>query len=101
MGLTIVEELGLEHEPHLTSGLHHFLNDLVEFRGEGAKDRYHHNVVQPSPIDGWINDVGEDVVIQGISTKHEVMLPLVVGRRGFQNDRDHWSYVLDAGSLRV
>jgi hypothetical protein len=33
--------------------------------------------------------------------KHEVVLPFVVGRRGFQNDRDHRSYVLEADSLRM
>jgi hypothetical protein len=100
--LTVAEEMSLEREPRLASCLRQFLNDLVEFGGEGAKDPYHHNVVQPSPIGGWIGDVGEDVVIEGISTKHEkheVALPLVVGRRGFQNDRDHRLYVLDVDSL--
>jgi hypothetical protein len=33
--------------------------------------------------------------------KHEVAPPLVVGRRGFQNDHDHPSYILEAGSLRM
>jgi hypothetical protein len=44
------------------------------------------------------------VVIQGISPKHEkheVAPPLVVGRRGFENDHDHRSYIFDAGSLRM
>jgi hypothetical protein len=31
--------------------------------------------------------------------KNEVVPPLVVGRQGFQNDRDHRSYVLKVGSL--
>jgi hypothetical protein len=76
----------------------------VEFRGEGVEDPCHHDVVQSGPINGWISGVGEDVVIQGVSTKyekHEVALPLVVGLQGFQNDRDHRSYVLDAGNLCV
>jgi hypothetical protein len=37
------------------------------------------------------------MVIEGIAMKHEkhdVAPPLVVGRRGFQNDHDHRSYVL-------
>jgi hypothetical protein len=33
--------------------------------------------------------------------KHEVAPLLVVGRRGFQNDHDHRSYVLLVGSLRM
>jgi hypothetical protein len=44
------------------------------------------------------------VVVEGIAMKrekHEVVLPFVVGRRGFQNDRDHRSYVLEADSLRM
>jgi hypothetical protein len=74
----------------------------VELGGEGAEDPGHHDVVQSSPIDGRISDVGEDVVVEGIAMKcekHEVTSLLVVGRRGFQNDRDHRSYVLEAGSL--
>jgi hypothetical protein len=92
VGLTVGEELGLECKPCLMSGLHRFLNDLMEFGGEGAEDPCHQNAVQSSLIDGCIGDVGGDMVIQGISTKcekHEVMSPLVVGRRGFQNDLDH------------
>jgi hypothetical protein len=33
--------------------------------------------------------------------KHEVTPPLVVGRRGFQKDCDHRSYILEAGNLDV
>jgi hypothetical protein len=58
----------------------------MEFRGEGAEDPCHHDVVQPSPIGGRISDVGEDVVVQGVAMKcerHEVAPPLIVGRRGF------------------
>jgi hypothetical protein len=54
----------------------------MEFRGEGAKDPCHHEAVQSSPIDGWIGDVREDVVVQRVATKrekHEVASPLVVG----------------------
>jgi hypothetical protein len=42
------------------------------------------------------------VVIEGVAMKrekHEVTPSLVVRQRGFQNDRDHRSYVLEAGSL--
>jgi hypothetical protein len=88
----------------LACGLRWFPNDLVEFGGEGAEDPCHHDAVQSSPIDEWIGDVGEDVVVQGVAMKrekHEVTPSLVVGRRGFQNDHDHRSYVLEAGSLRV
>jgi hypothetical protein len=76
----------------------------MEFEGEGAKDPGHHGDVQSSPIDKQIGDVGEDVVIEGIATKHEkheVTTPLVVGRRGFQNDCDNRSYVLEVDSLRM
>jgi hypothetical protein len=76
----------------------------VGFGGEGAKDPCHYNVVQSSPINRWINDVGEDVVIEGVAMKcekHKVGPPLVVGRRGFQNDHDHRSYILEAGSLHM
>jgi hypothetical protein len=55
-------------------------------RGEGVEDSGHHNVVQSSPIDGWIGDARENVVVEGVATKrekHEVAPPLVVGRRGF------------------
>jgi hypothetical protein len=44
------------------------------------------------------------MVIEGVATKrekHEVAPPLVVGRGGFQNDRDHQSYILEVGSLCV
>jgi hypothetical protein len=73
--LTTAKELSLDHEPRLACGLRRFPHDLVEFGGEGAEDPCHHDVVQSSPIDGWIGDVGEDVVVQGIATKcekHEV-----------------------------
>jgi hypothetical protein len=48
--------------------------------GEGVKYPYHHDVVQPSPIGGRIGDVREDVVIQGVSRKHEKheVAPLLV-----------------------
>jgi hypothetical protein len=76
----------------------------VELEGEGAENLCHHDVVQSSLIDGWIDDVGEDVVVEGVATKHEkhvVVPPLVVGRGGFQNDRDHRSYILEADSVCV
>jgi hypothetical protein len=60
--------------------------------GEGAEDKSHHDAIQSSPIDGRIGGVEEDVVIEGVTMKrekHEVTPPLVVVRRGFQNDRDH------------
>jgi hypothetical protein len=81
--LTVVKELTLEREPRLMCGLRWFPNDLVEFGGEDDEDPCHHDVLQPSLIDGRIGDVGEDVVVQGISTKHEeheVAPPLVVRR---------------------
>jgi hypothetical protein len=102
--LAIAEELCLDRAPRLSCGLRRFPNDLVEFWGEGAKDPCHHDAVQSSLIDGRIGDVREDVVVQGIAMKHEkheVASPLVVGRRGFQNDCDHRSYVLEVGSLRM
>jgi hypothetical protein len=85
-------------------GLRRLPNDLVELGGQGAEDPCHHDAVQSSPRDGWISDIGEDVVIEGIATKrekHEVAPPLVVGRRWFQDDRDHRSYTLETGILRV
>jgi hypothetical protein len=72
--------------------------------GEGVEDPCYHDAVQSSPIDGWIGDVKEDVVIQDVvmkREKHEVTPPLVVRRRGFLNDHDHRLYILEAGSLRV
>jgi hypothetical protein len=44
------------------------------------------------------------VVIEGVMMKHEkheVAPPLVVGRWGFQNDRDHWSYILEVDRLAM
>jgi hypothetical protein len=76
----------------------------VELGVEGAEDLCHHDAVYSSPIDERISDIREDMIIEGVATKrekHEVMPPLVVERRGFQNDRDHRSYVLEAGSLRM
>jgi hypothetical protein len=76
----------------------------VELGGQGAEDPCHHDAVQSSPIDERISDIGEDVVVEGVATKrekHEVATPLVVGRRWFQDDRDHRSYILETGSLRV
>jgi hypothetical protein len=64
-------------------GLCRLLNDLVELRGEGAEDPGHHDDVQSSLKDGWISDIGEDVVIEGVATKrekNEVAPPLVVRR---------------------
>jgi hypothetical protein len=49
--LTVAEKLSLNHEPCLMCGLRRFLNDLVEFGGEGAKDPCHNDVVQSSSID--------------------------------------------------
>jgi hypothetical protein len=49
---TDAEELSLNRPPRLTCGLHRFPNDLVEFRGEGAKDLCHQEAIQSSPIDG-------------------------------------------------
>jgi hypothetical protein len=86
----------------LACGLRRFSNDLMELGGEGVEDPGHHDVVQSSPIDGWIGDVREEMVIEGVATKrekHEVVPPLVVGRQGFQNDHDHRSYVLEVSSL--
>jgi ABC-type transporter Mla subunit MlaD len=80
--LMIAEELSLEREPRLMCVLHQFPHDLVKFGGEGAEDLCHHDVVQSSPIDGWIGDVGDDVVVEGVAMKHEkdeVASPLVVG----------------------
>jgi hypothetical protein len=57
----------------------------VELGGEGAEDSGHHDAIQSSPIDGWIGNVGEVVVVEEVATKrekHEVVPPLVVGRRG-------------------
>jgi hypothetical protein len=102
--LVVAEELSLDREPHLACSLCRFPNNLIEFGGEGVEDPCHHDAIQSSPKDGLIGDVGEDVVIEGVATKHEkheVAPPLVVGRWGFQNDRNHWSYVLKADSLRM
>jgi hypothetical protein len=69
-------------EPRLMCGLCWFLHDLVEFRGEGAEDPCHHDAVQSRPIDGWIGDIREDMVVQGIAMKcekHKVVPLLVVG----------------------
>jgi hypothetical protein len=74
----------------------------MELRREDAKDPCYHDVVQSNTIDRRIGDIGEDMVVEGVATKcdkHEVAPPLVVGQRGFQNDRDHGSCVLEAGSL--
>jgi hypothetical protein len=76
----------------------------VELGREGAEDLGHHDTVQFSPIDRRISNIGEDVVVEGVTKKcekHEVTPPLVIGRRGFQNDRDNRSYVLEAGSLHM
>jgi hypothetical protein len=65
---------------NLACGLHRLPNDLVKLGGEGPADPCHHDVVQSSPIDGRIDDVGEDVVVEGIATKrekHEIAPPLV------------------------
>jgi hypothetical protein len=78
--LAVAEELSLNREPCLACYLCRLPNDLVEFRGEGVEDLYHHNAVQSCPIDEWIDDVREDVVVEGIAMKreeHEVAPPLV------------------------
>jgi hypothetical protein len=82
-GLAVAEELSLEHEPRLVSCLHWFPNDLMELGGEGVEDPCHHDVVQSSPIDGRMDDVGEDVVLQAVSMKCEKdeVTPLLVVRR--------------------
>jgi hypothetical protein len=97
MRLSVAKELCLDCEPRLACGLCRFPNDLIEFRGEGAENPCHHGVVQSSTTSGRIDDVEEDMVVEGVAMKrekHEVAPPLVVGRRGFQNDRDHRSYIL-------
>jgi hypothetical protein len=93
--------------PYLRVGCHslrRLLNDLVELKEEGDEDPGHHDVIQSSPIDRRIDDVREEVVVEGVATKHgkhEVTPLLVVGRRGIQNDRAHRSYVLEVNSLRM
>jgi hypothetical protein len=55
----------------------------MELGGEGAKDLGHHDTVLSSPIGRRIGDVREDVVVEGVATKHEeheVVPPLVVRR---------------------
>jgi hypothetical protein len=81
--LVVAEELSLEHDPCLMSGLRRFPNNIVEFRREGAEDPCHHNVVQPSPIGGRIGDIRENVVVQGIAMKcekHKAAPSLIVWR---------------------
>jgi hypothetical protein len=102
--LTIAEELSLDRKLCLAGGLRWFSNNLMEFGREGAEDPCHHDAIPSSPIDRWIGEVREDVVIEGIAVKrekYEVAPPLVVRRRGLQNDRDHRSYILEVGSLHV
>jgi hypothetical protein len=55
----------------------------MEFRGEGVKEPCHHDDVQSSLIDGWIDDIGEDVVIQDVAMKREKyeVTPLLVVER--------------------
>jgi hypothetical protein len=75
--------LSLDHEPRLACGLRWLPNDLMELGGEGAKDLGHHDTVLSSPIGRRIGDVREDVVVEGVATKHEeheVVPPLVVRR---------------------
>jgi hypothetical protein len=71
MRLAVAEELSLDHEPRLACGLCQLLYDLMELRGKGAEDPGHLDVVQASPIDGRINNVGEDVAVGGVATKRE------------------------------
>jgi hypothetical protein len=74
--------LSLDRESRLPCGLHRLPNDLIELGGEGAEDTCHHDVVQFSLIDGWICDVGDDVVVDGVAMKrekYEVTPPYVVG----------------------
>jgi hypothetical protein len=54
----------------------------VKLRGGGAEEPGHHDAVQSSPIDGWVGDVGEEVVVVGLATKHEKheVVPLLVVR---------------------
>jgi hypothetical protein len=82
MRFAVAEELRLDHEPCLACGLRRLPNNLVELRGEGAKDPGHHDAVQSSPIDRRIGDIGEDVAVEGVEMKcekHEVTPPLLVG----------------------
>jgi hypothetical protein len=67
MRLVVILEVGLNNEPCLPSGLQWLMDNLVELDGEGAQDPGQHDVVQPSPIGGHVNDVGEDVVVEGIA----------------------------------
>jgi hypothetical protein len=101
--LTIAEELSLDREPRLACALRRLPNNLMELGREGVEDPCHHDAVQSTPTDGRIGDVREDVVVEGITMKrekHEVTPPLVVWRWGFQNDRNHRSYILEGSSLR-
>jgi hypothetical protein len=80
--LVVTKELGLHSKPRLSSGLQWLTDDLVKLDEESAQDPSQHNVVQPDPIGGHVDAVGEDVTIEGIAAEceeHEVEPPLVVG----------------------
>jgi hypothetical protein len=60
-------------------------DNLVEFNGEGIQDPSQRDVVQTGRIGGCVDDVGEDVIVEGILAEceeHEVTPSLVVGREG-------------------
>jgi hypothetical protein len=83
MPLAVAEELSLDREPRLACSLRWLPNDVMEFGGEGVEDPCHHDTISFIPIDGQIDDVREDVVVEGVvmkREKHEVAPPLVVGR---------------------
>jgi hypothetical protein len=87
-GLTVTEELGLDIEPCLSSSLRWLAEDLVEVDRDGPQAPGEHDVVKPSPIGGRVNDVGDDMIVEGIEAvceEHLVMPALVVGRERLQN----------------
>jgi hypothetical protein len=39
----------------------------VELGEEGDEDLCHHDAVYSSPIDKWISDIREDMIIEGVA----------------------------------
>jgi hypothetical protein len=100
----IAEELLLDGQPGAVRSATRGASRLHQLGGECAQHPGQHNDIHAPP--GWHGgaSVGEDMVGEGVlleGEQNEIVLAIVVGRKGIQNHGHKGTQVLDTRRLRV